>query len=186
MAGSGNGPFWLTKMEENMPEFMRKLELRVLVQLTAGSCGCRAPSVHGLNSGERLIRFRQFTADMVKSYPKEVLPSLRKKMYCRAFRIGRLLSFLPGLGKWENKKRLIVVLYRNIGIGLRSGENGEKDVWNMIIPHCAFSSAYTPMICRVMSGMDAGIICGLLGGGKLKFRQRITEGCPYCSACYRE
>ncbi len=171
-----------------MPEFMRKLELRVLVQLIAISSGRRAPSVQGLYSGECLILFRRFTADVVKSCPKEGLSSLKRKMYCHAFRIGRLLSLLPGLGKWENKKRVLVVLYRNIGIELRSAENEsqEKDVWNIIIPHCLFSSAYTPLICRVMSGMDAGIICGLLGGGRLKFTQRITEGCPCCRACYRE
>ncbi len=188
MCSPGCMPFWLAKLEENMPEAFLRLEVCVLIRLTAVSFVCKAPSVHGLDSRERLKLFRRFSADTVKTCRKEALPSFRKNMYRRAFRIGRCLSLLPGLKDRENKKRLIIVLYRNIGIEVRDAEDegNEAGVWHICIPHCSFSSVYTPGICSVMSGMDAGIICGILGDGRFKFTQRITEGCPYCSAFYRK
>ncbi len=188
MHSPGSRPFWLSIIEKNMPEVIMRLELSVLFRMTAASCGCKAPSMHGMDSGERLKLFRRFTLDAVKTCRKEALPSLRKEMYRRAFRIGRCLSFLPGLGDWKNRKRLIAVLYRNIGIQVRNAgdESRKKGTWHIGIPYCSFSSEYTPGICYVMSGMDAGIICGLLGGGKLVFTQRITEGCPYCTAFYQK
>ncbi len=183
-----NGPLWLEKIEKNMPEVIRRMELSVLVHMTEVSCGCKAPSLHGLDSVGRLNLFRRLTVDAVNNCSKEELPSFRENMYKHAFRIGRCLSFLPGLRKSEMKKRLITVLYRNIGIEVRDAEDGsnEPDSWHICILHCSFSKAYTPGICRVMSGMDAGIICGLFGGGKLKFNRRITEGCPHCRAVYKK
>lgn len=237
MGSSGSRPFWLAKLEENMPELVRKLELRVLMHMTAVSCGRKAASMQGMDSRDRLECYRHFTAASVKACSKETLPSFKKNMYRRAFRTGRCLSLLPGLKEWENKKRLIVLLYRNIGIELRIVEEedriedrakkdlgeedkgkqdrveenrGEKDrrkegrveknrgkddrgekerrqtVCRLNIPHCSFSSAYSPETCRVMSAMDAGIISGILGGGRLEFFQRKTEGCPCCRAFYQK
>lgn len=188
MRSQTGGPFWLAKMEENMPEAFRKLELRVLMRMTAASCSCKTPSLRGMDSGERLRRFRRFTAEAVKACSEAELPSFRENMYRRAFRTGRALSHLPGLKDRESRKRLIVLLYRNIGIEVKSEEeeSGEAGLWRIRIPHCSFSPAYTPVMCHVMSGMDAGIICGILGGGRLEFDQRITEGCPHCSALYQK
>ena len=47
-----------------------------------------------------------------------------------------------------------------------------------------FRRFYTPAQCRVMSRVDAGIIAGICGGGKLRFTQRITEDCSCCKACF--
>lgn len=188
MHSPGSGPFWLAKMEENMPEGIRKLELCVLLHLTAVSCGRKTPSMQGMDSRELLKYYRDFTVDAVKACDGKALRSFRENMYRRAFMTGRCLSLLPGLQAWENRKRLIVMLYRNIGIEVTDAEGGdsEKAVWPIRIPHCSFSQAYSPAICHVMSGMDAGIICGILGGGKLEFVQRITEGCPCCTALYQK
>ncbi len=181
-------PFWLAKMEKNMPEAIRKLELGVLMHMTAVSCGRKAPSMHGMDSRDCLKCYRRFTVDAVNACDEEALPSFRENMYRRAFMTGRCLSLLPGLRERENRKRLIVMLYRNIGIELTNAEDGdsEKNDWRIRIPHCSFGTAYTPRTCRVMSGMDAGIICGILGGGKLEFAERITEGCPCCTAVYQK
>ena len=112
----------------------------------------------------------------------------------------------------ELKKQLIVFLYRNIEIVIsepgseREGSlaanreasretnqeaNREADqevnqeiVWHIRIPYCSFAAAYTPLICHVMSGLDAGIICGIFGGGRLVFDYRLTEGRCACRARY--
>ncbi len=176
-------PFWLENIKKNLTEIFRKFEIRVLVHMAAASCGRKAPSMRGMNSRKRLMLFRNFTVDAVRSCSGEDLSSFRDNMYRRAFRVGRLLALLPGLNDTEKRKRLIIMLYRNIGIVLKDGNDDADGCIH--IPHCSFSSAYTPEICKVMSGMDAGIICGIFGGGKLEFSQRITEGCPYCRALYR-
>ncbi len=237
-------PFWLSKMEQNTPEPFRKLELEILMHLTAGAFGenthiSRQPNAGkptgasgentylfrrpgdgkpaggsgqklsfkqgetvtgcrpgrgekpllmcGKSSRECLKLYREFTVYAVKSCTEEELPAFRQRLYRRAFRIGRCLALLPGIRAQEKRKRLIELLYRNIGIKVRDTDTQESDegVWNIKIPHCSFSPAYTPRVCRVMSGLDAGIICGILGGGKLEFVQRITEGCPYCTAHWR-
>ncbi len=181
-------PSWLSRMEKNMPEAAKRFEIKVLMRLTAASFGIKGISMGGMDSGECLKAFRHFTVDAVKGQSGETLSSFRRKMYRRAFMVGRCFSILPGLRKDGNRKRLIVMLYRNIGIMLRSaeGKNDGIDIWRINIPHCSFSSDYTPEVCRVMSGLDAGIICGIFGGGKLKFIHRITEGCSYCSAVYKK
>ncbi len=225
---SEKGPVWLSIMEQNMPEAIRGLELRVLMHLTAAACGRRRPSMQGMDSREGLKLYRDFTVWAVKSCSEEEVFVFRENMYRRAFRIGRCLALLPGLKTRQSRKRLIVLLYRNIGIELReakaetaekakteikkpgttkgktdspgmkikiaeSGKKGkakedkgntESELWRICIPRCSFSAAYTPKVCHVMSGLDAGIICGILGGGSLKFVQRITEGCPHCSALH--
>ncbi len=190
MGSPGRRPFWLAKMEENTPEVIRRMELGILMRLTAASFGCKPPSMRKMDSKKRLETYRRFTAEIIGRCSKKALPFFRKNMYRRAFCIGRCLSLLPGLGTWGNKKRLIVVLYRNIGIEVRDGADGtdgrNNGLWHICIPHCSFSLAYSPQTCYVMSGLDAGIICGIFGGGSLQFTQRITEGCPYCGAVYRK
>ena len=106
--------------------------------------------------------------------------TLRRNMYDRAFVVGRFLGRLPGRKSDAAKTRLIRWLYRNIDISIVGDMPGEISV-----PRCAFSDRYTPETCYVMSGMDAGIICGIFGGGEFGFRHRLTEGCPACKAAYR-
>ena len=166
------------------------------------------PPLRGMNARESLVLYQTFTAEILARSGREELLAYRKAMYPKAFRTGRMLALLPGLRQDAAKKRLIRLLYRNIGIILEdqslsspgtnsrsrlrgvklSGPDYEKqadqEVWNIHIPRCSFSRCYTPRTCYVMSGFDAGIICGIFGGGSLRFSRRITEGHPSCKAAY--
>ena len=52
------------------------------------------------------------------------------------------------------------------------------------VSSCYFSRFYTPEQCALMSYMDSGIIAGILGGGKIEFTERITEGCGGCKVFF--
>ncbi len=201
MSISEKKPFWLYKLEKNTPEMIRKLEIYVLMKLTAASCGNKAPSMRGMKSRDCLKLYRDFTVKCVNDFDKDKISSFRESMYQRAFKTGKLLSMLPGLKSVESRKRLVILLYKIIEIEIiypnsagnteditnsSKRSNGEMDLFNIHIPHCSFSHAYTPRTCYVMSGLDAGIFCGIFGKGKFEFEQRITEGCRHCSAIYRK
>lgn len=163
------------------PEWLRKAEIAALARLTAKACGVPAPSMRGCNAAQRLVRYRTFTTGLFAGRTSDELSQLRDAMYQHAFRAGRALAHLPGHGTDIRKRQLVVQLYRTIGITIEGDLPG-----TIRIPRCSFASAYTPQMCHVMSGMDAGIICGIFGGGTLKFQQRLTEGCAVCLAAYEE
>ena len=231
MKDSSGGPAWLAGLEKKMPDFLWKLEIRVLFHLTAGACAQKAPSLAGLNAKESRVLYRYYPARVLAGYKTEELCEIRRKMYRRAYRIGKLLGHLPGLRDREQKQRLITLLYQNIAIDFlfedqdrESCEAARRDRWEntckendggtckdtcedtckdicgstcedtckdsggdtyVRIPFCAFSAVFTPRICHVMSGLDEGIICGILGRGSLDFKKRITEGYESCCAVYR-
>lgn len=240
----------LDRLDRQMPDWLVRLELRILMRLTAAACGQRPPALWGKSAAESLAAYRAFTVRAVSSQGNEIR-AFREAMYRKAWRIGRLLALLPGLHDRERKKRLVILLYRNIDIEIEAGGSGScmsqneeckgggcvnernaasvnsagessaadgavekvnhgdegvtsgsivasvnsadessiaaqrENEWRIRIPHCSFSGAYTPRTCYVMSGLDAGIICGIFGGGKLAFEERLTEGCPACSAVHQ-
>ena len=94
-----------------------------------------------------------------------------------AARLGRRIRRISGLSSTSDLEKLIFMLYRNIGITMTGKLPGE-----ITVSKCYFSHYYTPEQCRVMSYVDSGIISGILGGGRLTFSQRITEGCACCKA----
>lgn len=224
---------------EKVPEWFRKTETVILLKITAEACGWRRPSLRGLRAEESLSVYQRFSAEVMRGRSLQELKVFRRKMYKKAYRIGRLISLLPGVGDTERKKKLIVFLYRLIEIEIReemlcdakqgsgcsensesgrslkaegtratdraekmtwratfgtrtekmvwrtaSGTRAEKMAWRISIPRCSFSRFYTPETCYVMSGLDAGIICGVFGGGCLRFNRRLTEGYEACSAVY--
>ncbi len=186
------GPAWLIRLEEKQPEFLKKAEVRILMALTAEACGKKRPSLKGLGAEEGLAFYRDFTAETMAGAGRQELSACRKGMFRRAYRVGRLLALLPGLHAPALKKRLIIYLYRNIGIVIRDDAGASPEEasggmgWRIRIPRCSFSRAYTPKTCFVMSGLDAGVICGLFGGGRFSFDERITEGCGACRAVYEK
>lgn len=98
-------------------------------------------------------------------------------MYRCSFDLGKRLRLITGLVETEDLKQLVFFLYKNIGIEMSGNCPGTIGVST-----CFFSDYYDPEQCRLISAMDAGIICGILGGGKFGFSQRITEGCTCCRA----
>lgn len=104
--------------------------------------------------------------------------ALQAEIYRRASRMGRLLRGLTFCLNDKGRTRLIFALYRGIRIDM-VGTLPE----NIQVTSCFFSQYYTPGMCALISAMDDGIVSGIMGGGKLIFNQRITEGCTCCRAC---
>ncbi len=176
---AGSVPLWLRKLEQKMPDSLAVFEIWVLMHMTASVMKVKAPSLRGLSRKSCLQQYQRYTVSCLKNRSGEELSALRKAMYKKAFPVGKMLGNLPGLSNDAAKTHLIKLLYRNIGIRIMGSLPGE-----IRIPRCSFSHFYTPQMCAVMSGMDAGIICGLFGGGSLTFSERITQGCPACKAVY--
>jgi len=156
------------------------IEIRVLMRMTASAMKVQAPSLRGLSRKSCLQEYQRYTVSCLENRSGKELSAMRKAMYNKAFTVGKILGSLPGLSNDAAKTRLIKLLYRNIGIRITGSLPGE-----IRIPRCSFSRFYTPQMCAVMSGMDAGIICGIFGGGTLTFSERLTEGCPVCRAVYK-
>ncbi|MBQ8052836.1 MAG: hypothetical protein IJ198_03370 [Lachnospiraceae bacterium] len=192
-------PLYAGSLERKMPEKLAVLEIRVLMGLTASAMkdaalpGADRSAARGAGSekgfsilpcrGTRkacLREYQRYTVSCLQNRSGKELALLRKAMYRKAFAAGRMLGKLPGMTNDAARTRLIRLLYKNIDIQIVGSMPGE-----ITIPRCSFSRCYTPQMCAVMSGMDAGIICGIFGGGSLTFTRRLTEGCPACQAVYR-
>ena len=182
-SGREAGPWWLSYLEEHDPAWFRKLEVWVLFHLTAKVLGATPPSLAGKGYVECLSFYQRYTGSLGCLLEEGAIESgkaLREALYRRAFRLGRLLSFLPGLSTDERRWRFIQLLYKNIGITLEGELPGV-----FLVPSCSFQPFYTPKVCLFMSGFDAGVICGIFGGGELCFQERLTEGYGRCRGCYK-
>ncbi|MBQ9033782.1 MAG: hypothetical protein IJ107_03850 [Lachnospiraceae bacterium] len=188
---SKHSPLYLRSLERKMPEKLAVLEIRILMGLTAFAVKDAALPGTGSEKGVSVLpcrgtkkaclrEYQRYTVSCLQNRSGQELAALRKAMYRKAFAAGRMLGKLPGMTNDAARTRLIRLLYRNIDIEIVGTMPGE-----ITIPRCSFSRCYTPQMCAVMSGMDAGIICGIFGGGSLTFTRRLTEGCPACQAVYR-
>ncbi len=155
------------------------MEIRILTRQTARVFGIKAPRTAGLSAQEVLHRYAVFTADAAARAIEsgQDLKALRRDLFRMACRLG------TGVRRWlaprdeRECQAAFGMLYRNIGIAIREVRPGE-----FCVSHCYFSSFYTPEVCRVISAIDQGIYAGIFSGGKLVFRQRITEGEDACRA----
>ena len=180
------------------------LELQILMRQTAKAfgvgapkapriaerffnCGasCRRPKGGGVSIAARrsnpelLKAYAQFTAEeAVRAIQHgDNLERLHQKLYEMAYALGSRLRRWLRPGDKKDCLAIVTLLYRNIGIQLEKESPG-----TIYIRRCYFSNFYTPEICSVISAVDQGIFAGIYQGGKLTFRERITEGCAVCRA----
>lgn len=191
----------LRALERYTPAWIVCLEIRILYNTTARAFGVPEKKIP-LWSAEAPLRtgdVRQalrtgFAGRTLRTgYAEQVLRDyaaysarclLRCKadpgrIYQEAYRTGERIRCLTGFTEKTDLERLIFYLYRNIGILMDGRLPGE-----VTVSRCYFSQFYTPEQCALMSYMDSGIIAGILGGGKLEFSERITEGCEKCRAFF--
>lgn len=166
----------LSCLERRTPQWVRSLELQILLNLAAESFGQEKKYIWRLPPEEALSAYAAYTVACMESTKAD--PG---RLYQSAFRLGRRLRFVCGLREEKDLQRLVFYLYRNIRIDMRGSLPGE-----LLIPCCFFSRRYTPAQCAVMSNADAGVIAGLYGGGSLRFTARLTEGCSHCRACFKK
>ena len=191
----------LRALEWYTPAWIVCLEIRILYKTTARAFGVPEKKIPLWSAGQalRIRDVRQalrtgFAGQTLRNgYAEQALRdyaaySARCLMRCKAdpgriyreaYRTGEQVRRLTGFTEKEDLERLVFYLYRNIGILMDGRLPGE-----VTVSSCFFSRFYTPEQCALMSYMDSGIIAGILGGGKLEFTERITEGCGGCKAFF--
>ncbi len=159
-----------------------RLELRILLRETARAFGRKVPKRPGHTVPELLKSYARFTADVAEEALQngQDLKILHQKLYHMACRLGSIMRRWLAPKDKRECAAVLAMLYRNIGITIRETRPGKFRV-----DQCYFSSFYTPAVCAVISAIDQGIFAGVFGGGRLTFRERITEGHPVCRADLR-
>ncbi len=154
----------------------QRLELQLLMNLTAKALGEKPRRIWTLPNSEALRVYAEYTGSRLRNGADK---TTFQRMNSEALKLGRLLRRLFFVRSEAAAQRLLVTLYRNIGINL-SFSNSQQ----LCFYCCYFSHHYTPAACLSASALDDGIIRGITGqtAGQLSFFQRITEGCPYCKA----
>lgn len=162
-----------------LPACIRKRELVRLAGLTAAAFGRAVPPLAGLSASAALAAYARFTGTAAEDALKEDEEgqALQERLFAGAQRYGALWRRRFRLTTREEAMRAARVLYRAIGIEFRGDAEGAIE-----ISRCFFSCYYTPEVCRLISALDAGVLSGLSGGGKLVFVRRITEGADCCQA----
>lgn len=150
------------------------LIVRTLHRMTAKAMG--APFRPGIPP---LPAYACFTQEQMEQIANADIEAVQKRMYQSARRMGGLIRNVLFIRSNARARRVIISLYRNIGIDLEGSCPG-----TVTIRRCYFSEFYTPEMCAIMSAMDQGIFAGLFGGGDLTFVSRITEGCSCCRAVF--
>jgi hypothetical protein len=162
-----------------LPAGLRKRKLEALVALTARAFGAMPPSVAGLSPREMRGAYAEFSKAMAEralSRPAD-LAAVERRLFEGAERLGREIGGELRISTPREVMAAARVLYRSLGIDLQGRPTGE-----IVIRRCSFSGYYSSGVCRLMSRLDAGILAGLAGGGRLEFSERLTEGASCCRA----
>lgn len=168
--------FILTLLERHNPDWIRRLEVQILLNLASHSFGRRRLWVWHMPAPKALSVYAAYTLECMAR--TEADPG---RLYAHAFLLGKRLRGITGLSEQQDIQRLIFYLYRNIHVSMGGALPGE-----ITVPRCYFKGFYTPEQCRLMSNVDAGIIAGLSGGGRLYFTERLTEGAGQCKAIFEK
>lgn len=156
----------------------RRIELQLLMNLTARALGKPSKRIWTLSNGKALRVYAQYTREYLKGHIDQ---HLLERMHQEAFKMGQRLRMMFHLRKSADVEQFTFALYKNIGITMNGNIPG-----NLCVRHCFFSRFYSPAVCLAASALDSGIISGLSGGGQLTFQQRITEGCLCCIATFKK
>lgn len=167
-------------IERNPPEWVRKLEVRLLIGAFARSLDKARPSVRGKASSESLHVLQEFSAEALRgSIAAEKQREARQVLYSEAVRLGKRMRKVLRV-KPHEAFSVTRFVYRGIDIEIEGCIPGE-----ICFTSCSFARVYSPEMCWCMSAFDSGFMAGLYGEGELVFASRITEGCSECRACFR-
>lgn len=175
--------YWNTTNKKSMrcmlikTSLFRRIEIQLLMNLTAHAMGKRARRTWTLPNDEALRAYAEFTRDNLQ---ETVNNSILQQMNQNAVKAGRRLRKLMCLRKQADVESVTIALYSNIGINLEGHLPGQ-----LCFRRCYFSKLYTPQLCLAASALDDGIMRGLAGNGQLTFQQRITEGRQCCLATFK-
>lgn len=162
-----------------VPPYLKKRGLRTLFEMTASAFGADIPRLVGLSYNECLVRYAQFTNNVVEKSIDNLynLGVARQQLCHQAFDLGNTFREQFSVSSTSDVMAACRVIYGCIGIDFRGTDEGE-----ITIRKCFFSSYYSEQACGIISCLDKGLVGGLSHGGKLRFVQRITEGMDCCKA----
>ncbi len=152
-----------------------------LFSSTADAFGAEMPSMRGVGFEDCLKRYALFTREKAEEAVRNGAESeVKQRLYQNAYHMGQGLREEFGVRSMKEAMKLARIIYGMIEINFRGEPSGD-----VMISRCYFSSFYSPEVCAVISSIDAGLLSGLSGGGRLIFQQRITEGTECCRASLR-
>ncbi len=161
-----------------LPEFIRKRKLQLLMDITADAFQSAPPSLQGLSYAAALHCYAIFSGEQAeKTLKNGHQAEVGARLYENAYKLGRQLQKEFGVKTQSDLTRACRLIYQMINIDYREDAPGR-----VVIRHCFFSDYYSGAVCSLISALDAGLLGGLSGGGKLEFLQRITEGQICCKA----
>jgi hypothetical protein len=161
-----------------VPSSIRKKRLLDLFNSTADAFRYPAPLLSGLTVPEILNRYAIFTCERAKESIQQCQQiEVKKRLFENSLEMGLRLREEFKVAKIEEVMMMGRIVYKILGIDFQGNQNGE-----ILVQRCFFSGYYSPMICRVISSLDQGLMAGLSSGGRLAFSERITEGHQCCRA----
>ena len=162
-----------------VPRHLRDRNFRRLFALTAQAFETEIPGLDGLSFAAARREYARFTTEQVERRSGDAAAGIRMKdrLGESALAFGRDLRRELGVRSAAEVMRAARILYRLLVIDFQGSASG-----GIVIRKCFFAGAYTPQTCAFISALDAGILAGLAGGGRLEFFERITEGRPCCLA----
>ncbi len=166
----------LDRLERHTPEWLVCLEIQILLWTTARAFGVPGKRIHFRQAQTALQEYAAFTRTCMQTRKADP-----ERLYREAYRTGSIVRRVTGFTRQQDRQQLTFYLYRNLRILMDGRLPGEVTVTG-----CYFSRFYTPGQCALMSNVDSGMVAGLMGGGRLEFSERITEGCRCCRAFFSE
>jgi hypothetical protein len=163
----------------HIPEFIQRRELEKLFELTAASFqASRPPDTSKLSLDDLLKSYAVFTREQADLTLRESrAPSVQSALFESSRLMGAELKTQFGLKSTEDVMQMSSAIYKLLKIDLKGTPDG-----NIVVKRCFFSPYYSQETCRLISSLDEGLLAGLSAGGRLKFSQRLTEGCDSCRA----
>ena len=164
-----------------LPAFIKKKKVQELFELTAEAFQSDLPAIKNLSYDDCLKAYAHFSKTKAEGvirlhYDTE---AVKKRLYRNAYQMGEKLRKDFRIETQADVIRLSKILYKILRIESTGSSSGE-----VIIKRCFFSQFYTPDVCEMISSLDEGMAAGLSAGGRLVFKERITEGRDCCHATF--
>jgi len=164
-----------------LPTFVKKKKIQELFELTAEAFQSDLPAIKKLSYNDCLKAYAHFSktkaGEAIKLHKNT--QAVKQRLYRNAYRMGEKLRKDFRIETQVEVLRLSKILYKILKIDFTGYTSGE-----VIIKRCFFSQFYTPDVCGIISSLDEGVAAGLSAGGRLVFKERITEGNECCQAIF--
>ncbi len=155
-----------------MPGIFRLACIRRLAGLTASAFGVSPRRI------SCLADYAAFTAEQAEAALNAGAETadVEGRLFNEARCLGGRLRFWLGIRSTREAMSAARALYRLLGVDFKAEASG-----SFVVRSCFFSSRYSPAVCRLISSLDAGLVCGLTGGARMLFSRRITESFAFCT-----